>query len=87
MLSSAVIGDSQITVKPADGASSGSEDGPDDYLGQEDKPKGTIFAEILASGYSLQDSIIEKGVEFDTKFGVSNLLKQYLSQIQDNRTF
>ncbi|CAI2172891.1 8961_t:CDS:2 [Funneliformis geosporum] len=87
MLTNAVICDSQITVKSADDASFG--DDPEETFpqGQEDKPKAMIFAEILAAGYTLQDAILEKGIEFDTKYGVSNVLKQYLAQIQANRTF
>jgi len=87
MLTNAVIGDSQITVKSADDATCGSDDPSDDTLGQEDKPKAAIFAEILAAGYSLQDAIIEKGIEFDAKYGVSDVFKQYLAQVQANRTF
>jgi RNA recognition motif-containing protein len=84
MLTNAVIGDSQITVKSADDASGGCDDSSDDSLGQEDKPKAAIFAEILAAGYSLQDAIIEKGIEFDAKYGVSGVFKQYLAHIQAN---
>jgi RNA recognition motif-containing protein len=87
MLTNAVIGDSQITVKSADDKNQ--LDGCDDSLDgalirTEDKPKGVIFAEILANGYTLQETIIEKGVEFDAKYGVSNALKQYLAQVQAN---
>jgi len=84
MLTNAVIGDSQITVKSADDPSGGCDDPSDDSLGQEDKPKAAIFAEILAAGYSLQDAIIEKGIEFDARYGVSGVFKQYLAQIQAN---
>lgn len=87
MLTNAVIGDSQITVKSADDKNSleGCDETSDGtMIRQEDKPKGAIFAEILASGYSLQDAIIEKGVEFDAKYGVSSVLKQYLAQVQAN---
>jgi len=84
MLTNAVIGDSQITVKSADDASGGSDDSSNDSLGQEDKPKAAIFAEILAAGYSLQDAILEKGIEFDAKYGFSGVFKQYLAQIQAN---
>jgi len=83
MLTNAVIGDSQITVKSADDASGGCDDSSDE-LGQEDKPKAAIFAEILAAGYSLQDAIIEKGILFDAKYGVSDVFKQYLAHIQAN---
>ncbi|RIA85647.1 hypothetical protein C1645_781471 [Glomus cerebriforme] len=87
MLTNAVIGDSQITVKSADDASSGSDDPFDGSDEQSIKPKAAIFAEILAAGYTLQDAIIEKGIECDAKYGVSSIFKQYLAQIQANRTF
>jgi len=84
MLTNAVIGDSQITVKSSDDAQScGGEDNSEDGI-QESKPKAAIFAEILASGYTLQDAIIEKGIEFDAKYGFSIYFKQYLAQIQAN---
>jgi len=83
MLTNAVIGDSQITVKPADDCSSYHDDSDDCDI-QASKPKAAIFAEILAAGYTLQDAIIEKGIEFDAKYGLSNYFKQYLAQIQAN---
>jgi RNA recognition motif-containing protein len=83
MLTNAVIGDSQITVRPADDGLSCNDD-PDDGDIQASKPKAAIFAEILAAGYTLQDTIIEKGIEFDAKYGFSNYFKQYLAQIQAN---
>ncbi|CAB4375575.1 hypothetical protein RhiirA5_348269 [Rhizophagus irregularis] len=86
MLTNAVIGDSQITVRPADDDQSYNDDSDDCDI-QASKPKAAIFAEILAAGYTLQDAILEKGIEFDSKFGFSNYFKQYLAQIQANRTF
>jgi hypothetical protein len=86
MLTNAVIGDSPITVRPAD-ESLIPDDGNNDQLsciGQEEKPKKVIFAEILAAGFQLQDTIIQKGLEFDSKFGLSDRLKYYLHQLQDN---
>ncbi|CAJ0846425.1 8187_t:CDS:2 [Entrophospora sp. SA101] len=47
-------------------------------------PKKVIFAEILAAGFQLQDSIIQKGLEFDCKCGISGRLMYYLHQLQDN---
>ncbi|CAJ0756608.1 5691_t:CDS:2 [Entrophospora sp. SA101] len=86
MLTNAVIGDSPITVRPADG-SLNPDDGNNDQLScieQEEKPKKVIFAEILAAGFQLQDSIIQKGLEFDCKCGISGRLMYYLHQLQDN---
>jgi hypothetical protein len=86
MLTNAVIGDSPITVKPADKSLDidGGLSEQDGEIGQEEKPKSAIFAEILAAGFQLQDSIIHKGLEFDKKFGLSEHLVQYLNQIQEN---
>lgn len=86
MLTNAVIGDSPITVKSAD-ESLNSDDGNNEQLsciGQEEKPKKVIFAEILAAGFQLQDSIIHKGLEFDTRYGLSERLVYYLNQLQNN---
>ncbi|CAG8535395.1 2813_t:CDS:2 [Cetraspora pellucida] len=84
MLTNAVIGDSQITVKCSGEGPSEEEESPEgDGISQEDKPKAVIFAEILAAGYQLQDTIIEKGIEFDAKFGISTRLSHYLQTIQE----
>jgi hypothetical protein len=48
------------------------------------KAKKVIFAEILAAGFQLQDSIIQKGLEFDSRCGISGRLMHYLHQLQDN---
>ncbi|KAF8979766.1 hypothetical protein BGZ46_005085 [Entomortierella lignicola] len=71
MLTNAMIVDSQIVVKPYfEEADSGDS--------QEAKPKATILAEILAAGYQLQDTIIEKGLEIDAKYGVANKINAYV---------
>ncbi|KAG0370502.1 hypothetical protein BC939DRAFT_446148 [Gamsiella multidivaricata] len=73
MLTNAMIVDSQISVKPyfEDAA-----DGND--TAQENKPKATILAEILAAGYQLQDQIIEKGLEIDAKYGLVGRIQSYV---------
>ncbi|CAG8496036.1 6661_t:CDS:2 [Acaulospora colombiana] len=40
-----------------------------------------ILAEILAAGYQLQETIIEKGSGIDAKLGVSERFSQYLTQL------
>ncbi|CAG8730161.1 6553_t:CDS:1, partial [Racocetra fulgida] len=67
MLTKAVIGNCQITVKPADDASSSDEclDGGEGYDGQEGKSKVAILAEIIATGIQLQESILKKFYEYD----------------------
>jgi len=50
-------------------------------LRQEDKPRAAIFAEMLAQGYTLSDHVLERGIDFDSKHGISakftNLWKQW----------
>lgn len=83
MLTNAVIGNSQITVRPAEDCQSYNDESDDCDI-QASKPKAAIFAEILAAGYSLQDAILEKGIEFDAKYGICDYFYQYLAQIQAN---
>ncbi|KAF9916481.1 hypothetical protein BX616_003656, partial [Lobosporangium transversale] len=73
MLTNAMIVDSQITVKPYF-----EETAEGEHIPQENKPKATIFAEILAAGYHLQDQIIEKGLEIDAKYGFANKIQAYV---------
>jgi len=74
MLTNAMIVDSQISVKPYFEESGEGHD----QTAQENKPKATIFAEILAAGYQLQDQIIEKGLEIDAKYGFANRIQAYV---------
>ncbi|KAK6497476.1 hypothetical protein TWF481_011884 [Arthrobotrys musiformis] len=45
---------------------------------QEDKPRTAIFAEYLASGYHLGDQILQRGIEFDEKRGISSKFRKFL---------
>ncbi|KAG0211326.1 hypothetical protein BGX28_008149 [Mortierella sp. GBA30] len=74
MLTNAMIVDSTITVKPYFEESAESED----HAAQENKPKVTILAEILAAGYTLTDQIIEKGLEVDNKYGFVGRIQSYV---------
>lgn len=86
MLTNAVIGDSPIKVCPADDLhQNGSDESYDgEGLAQEDKPKGIIFAEILAAGYQLQDHIIQKGLAYDEAYGISERVRKFISSVQEN---
>ncbi|CAG8450424.1 4110_t:CDS:2 [Ambispora leptoticha] len=86
MLTAAVIGDSQITVRSADDPTTNGVDEVYDAeeISQEEKPKSAIFAEILAAGYQLSDHIIEKGLEYDRTYGISQRVKQWLQAITTN---
>ncbi|KAF9290097.1 hypothetical protein BGZ68_007933 [Mortierella alpina] len=74
MLTNAMIVDSTITVKPYFEESADAED----HSAQENKPKVTILAEILAAGYVLTDNIIEKGLEVDSKYGFYGKIQAYV---------
>ncbi|KAF9930560.1 hypothetical protein FBU30_000349 [Linnemannia zychae] len=73
MLTNAMIVNSQISVKPYFEESNDA-----DHTAQENKPKATVLAEILAAGYTLQDQIIEKGLEFDAKYGFVGKIQAYV---------
>jgi DNA gyrase/topoisomerase IV subunit B len=74
MLTNAMIVNSQISVKPY------FEETVDanDHTAQENKPKVTVLAEILAAGYTLQDQIIEKGLEIDAKYCLVGRIQAYV---------
>jgi hypothetical protein len=48
---------------------------------QESKSVSHIMAELLASGYVLTESVINKGAEFDGKHGVSTTVNGYLNKM------
>ncbi|KAI9317909.1 hypothetical protein BX666DRAFT_1932713 [Dichotomocladium elegans] len=89
LLSNALIDDSHIVATPyfADHASNEAEaasGAQENNEQQESKPKSRIAAEILANGYVLHDHIVAKGLEYDTKYGLSSRLQGYLSTLQNN---
>ncbi|KAF9975785.1 hypothetical protein BGZ73_000456 [Actinomortierella ambigua] len=75
MLTNAMIVDTQISVKPYFEESVDANGEP----AQENKARAPMFAEMLAAGYSLSDSIIEKGLELDAKYGFKDKVNSYLS--------
>lgn len=52
-----------------------------DDVEQEEKPKYAILAQLLADGYVLSDPIIERGLEFDKKNGVSQRFQSFISAL------
>jgi len=48
------------------------QDPPKDSVQQEDKPKTAILAEYLSHGYVIGDSALQKGIEVDSKHGISS---------------
>ncbi|KII86626.1 hypothetical protein PLICRDRAFT_142987 [Plicaturopsis crispa FD-325 SS-3] len=79
MLNGGTLGGSQLTVtsdiEHEDGAAG--EDGAP--IDQTDKPRAGIAAEYLAKGYLLQDHILQRAIEIDSKQGIS---KRFLNYIQ-----
>ncbi|KAI8388621.1 uncharacterized protein BYT42DRAFT_611642 [Radiomyces spectabilis] len=88
LLSNALIDDSHITVNPYFEMSPAEEgekkEETEQHERQETKPKSRIAAEILASGYILQDNIVAKGLEYDHKYNLSSRLTGYLTTLQTN---
>jgi hypothetical protein len=50
------------------------------HIEQEEKPRGRIFAEYLAHGYTISDKAIEKALAIDQQHGVSNRFTTTLQQ-------
>ncbi|CAO3627413.1 unnamed protein product [Mucor fragilis] len=48
---------------------------------QESKSVSHVMAELLASGYVLTESVVNKGAEFDEKHGVSTRVNGYLTKM------
>jgi hypothetical protein len=48
---------------------------------QESKSVSHVMAELLASGYILTESVVNKGAEFDEKHGVSTRVNGYLTKM------
>lgn len=51
---------------------------------QESKPKSRIAAEILANGYILQDQVVAKGLEYDSKYSFTTRLTGYFTTLTSN---
>lgn len=52
-------------------------------IDQESKPKSAIIAELLANGYVLQSSLVDKAVEFDKKQGISERFKSFIKGLDE----
>ncbi|EPB86692.1 hypothetical protein HMPREF1544_06478 [Mucor circinelloides 1006PhL] len=51
---------------------------------QESKAKSRIVAEMLANGYILQDQVVAKGLEYDSKYSLSSRLTSYFTTLTSN---
>lgn len=77
----------QIEVTEPEGASHDNDkedvselkDGDD--IDQESKPKSAVIAELLASGYVLQSSLVDKAVKFDQEKGISERFKNWIENL------
>ncbi|KAI5852459.1 hypothetical protein DFP73DRAFT_532772 [Morchella snyderi] len=52
----------------------------EEQLRQEDKPRTAILAEYLSHGYVVGDTALQKGIELDTKHGISATFTGYLTK-------
>jgi len=52
-------------------------------LRQEDKPRTAILAEMLAHGYTLSDTVLHKGIEFDKSNGISDRVTVALKKMEE----
>ncbi|KAI9281616.1 hypothetical protein BY458DRAFT_499121 [Sporodiniella umbellata] len=89
LLSNALVDDSHITASPyfdipSEGKDRSAEGQASETEAQETKAKSRIAAEILASGYMLQDHVVAKGLEYDNKYNLSSRLTGFLGNLQSN---
>lgn len=89
LLNGAELDGQSITVKGDESAGAGfSSDSKGDHtgevdIGQEDKPKSTIFAEYLAAGYKFNDQMVKKAVDFDKEKGISTRFTNFLKSLDE----
>lgn len=84
----ALIDDCHIVVTPyfdnVAPANPTEEEISDNSTTQESKPKTRIIAEILANGYIVQDQIVAKSLEYDSKYSISSRLTGYFNTLTSN---
>lgn len=54
-----------------------------DDISQEEKPKYAIMAQLLASGYTLSDNLIQKGIDVDKEKGYTSKFKSFLTSLDE----
>lgn len=52
-----------------------------DDISQEEKPKSAILAQLLASGYSISDQVIERSIKIDKEQGYSAKFQGFLADL------
>lgn len=55
-----------------------------DDIDQEEKPKYAIMAQLLAQGYDIGDSVIDKSIKFDKEHGYSQKFKEFVLKLDKN---
>lgn len=80
------VGQNSITSNNNETSTKDSKDkeANDSDIDQESKPKSAVIAELLANGYVLQSSLVDKAVEFDQKNGISERFRNFISGL-DNK--
>jgi len=53
--------------------------GPDGEILQENKPRTAVMAEYLAAGYTIGDSVLQKGIDFDRKTSFTSKFASYVT--------
>ncbi|KAF3987991.1 hypothetical protein FT663_04218 [Candidozyma haemuli var. vulneris] len=76
-------GDHKIQSSSSEKADAATITGDSDYddISQEEKPKSAILAQLLASGYSLSDDLINRAVKFDNEKGYTTKFKSFLTDL------
>lgn len=83
----AVVDNSPIEVEPYYKGQQQQEPinkGDQQTKGQQQQSASHVMAQLLASGYVLTESVINKGAEFDEKHGVSTKVNGYLNKVGIN---
>lgn len=74
-------GDKEATLARSENANDGA--AADGDIEQEEKPKSAVIAELLAHGYVLQSSLVEKAVAFDQEHGLSDRFRNFISGLDE----
>ncbi|KAK4230163.1 hypothetical protein QBC38DRAFT_56566 [Podospora fimiseda] len=90
LLNHTKLGENEISVSGAEGASTPTEEdvprsSDDTTLTQEEKPRARILAEILAHGYLVADTGLQTAIALDEKHGVTTKFVNTVKQL-DERT-
>ncbi|KAG0656823.1 hypothetical protein C6P46_006927 [Rhodotorula mucilaginosa] len=68
---------------PASTAATATSSTEHEPLNQEDKPRSAIVAEILAEGYTLSDSVVQKAIEADKQYGISQRFLSFFNPLRE----